>query len=182
MLRIIAGKWRSRVLLQPPTQITRPTIDRIREAIFSSIQFKIPNAIILDLCAGSGAFSFESLSRGATKALAVEANEKAVKVIKQNAADLQVTNIDVYQMDILSFLAQKKGMKFDIIFLDPPYENENLYNDALKLISENKMLNTLGIIVLEKSDRASINVPADLAVQKRKSYGKTVIWQLANNI
>lgn len=182
MLRIIAGKYRSRVLTQPPIQITRSTTDRIREAIFSSIQFKLPNAVVLDLCAGSGAFSFESISRGATKAVAVDLNEKAIKVIKKNAEDLQVNNIDVYQMDVLNFLAQKKGTKFDVIFLDPPYDNENLYNEALRIISENQLLNTLGIIVLEKSINVNINIPENLAVQKRKNYGKTVIWQLANNI
>ena len=88
MLRIIAGKYRSRILEQPPLSITRPTIDRAREALFNIIQNDIENSVVLDCFAGSGAFCFEAVSRGATKAIAIEKNPIAFAIIQKNLEKL----------------------------------------------------------------------------------------------
>ncbi|MEY3431872.1 MAG: ribosomal small subunit methyltransferase, partial [Bacillota bacterium] len=128
MLRIIAGKFRSRKLLQPSLKITRPTKDRVREAIFSAIGPKIIDAVVLDLFAGSGAFGFEALSRGARFVYINDHNPDAIKIIEANKFDLKIEETKISQLDALQFIqyAVKNKIQFDIVFLDPPYAYSEL--------------------------------------------------------
>ena len=148
-MRVITGKARGVTLKTPNGMQTRPTTDRVKEALFSIIQFDIPGARVLDLFGGTGQLGIEALSRGATKAVFVDAGEEACKLIRHN---LRLTKLEqeasVIRADYLDYLKRSKE-KFDIIFLDPPYAEVFLEN-ALKLVTEIDILQTNGIIITER--------------------------------
>lgn len=123
-MRIIAGDKRGLKLATLEGEDTRPTLERVKEAIFSSIQFVLPGANVLDLYAGSGQMGLEALSRGAVKSTFVDQNPEAIVVVRENCqhTDLYKQSI-VLTMNAQSFLAQCK-QKFDVIFLDPPYRKQ----------------------------------------------------------
>ncbi|WP_027120389.1 16S rRNA (guanine(966)-N(2))-methyltransferase RsmD [Mycoplasmopsis lipofaciens] len=181
MLRIISGKYRSRKIEQPDLEFTRPTTDRIREAIFSSIRQNIENKIILDLFSGSGAISFEAISNYCMKAIAVDNNNNAINIIKKNASILKANNIDIVKMDALQYLQNSTGRKFDYIFLDPPYDQYELLNNALQQIKINKYLNKNGLIIVETNDKSKIKIPDKFLIQKEKQYGKIFILFISKN-
>lgn len=172
MLRIIAGKYRSRVLEQPSMETTRPTIDRVREALFNIIQMDIPNSVVLDCFAGSGAFCLEAISRGAMKGVAIEKDKKAFEVITRNAQKLEVNNLDIKNMDSLTYLKNVKNVQFDFIYLDPPYKLDALY-EVMLLIYENQILKKYGKIIIETHFEKQIEVPKGLMIQDERIYGKT---------
>ncbi len=180
MLRIIAGKYGGRKIEQPSLDITRSTTDRIREAIFSSIQFDLNGAIVLDLFSGSGAFAFESVSRGAMKAIAVEKDRKAANIISKNKTMLGANNIDIFRMDARTFIESKKGTKFDFIFLDPPYKEIELYNETLSQILKAEILSNTGYIIIETIMPKNINIPKDFMIQRSKKYGKISVLLISN--
>ena len=144
-MRIISGSLRGRKLQTLPGNDTRPTTDNVKESIFNIVQFSIAGCCVLDLFAGSGQLGIECLSRGASKAVFVDKNRAAVDVIRKN---LQICGLksDVIQTDALSYL--KHSGKFDIVFLDPPYDS-SLYDPILKNINLFDILNEGGIIIVE---------------------------------
>ena len=148
-MRVITGRAKGVKLAAPDGLKTRPTTDRVKEALFSIVQFEIPGARVLDLFGGSGQLGIEALSRGATKAVFVDAGEEACKLIRHN---LRLTKLEqeasVIRADYLDYLKRSKE-KFDIIFLDPPYAEVFLEN-ALKLVTEIDILQTNGIIITER--------------------------------
>ena len=148
-MRVITGKARGVVLKTPDGLATRPTADRVKEALFSIIQFEIPCAKVLDLFGGTGQLGIEALSRGANSAVFVDKSNDACKLIREN---LRRTRLDaqgsVVCSDYSSYLKTCKE-KFDVIFLDPPYAEVFLEN-SLKMITEIDILQTGGIIVLER--------------------------------
>lgn len=172
MLRIIAGKYRSRILEQPPLSITRPTIDRAREALFNIIQNNIENSIVLDCFAGSGAFCFEAVSRGATKAIAIEKNPIAFAIIQKNLEKLNINNMEVKNMDSLNYLEHAKNIQFDFIYLDPPYKLDVL-KQCLDLIAKNQLLKKYGKIIIETNIDTTIDAPNELIIIDERIYGKT---------
>ncbi len=172
MIRIIAGKYRSRVLDQPSLSTTRPTIDRAREALFNIIQNKIENSIVLDCFAGSGAFCFEAISRGSTKAIAIEKDKDYFAIIIKNAEKLGANNIEIKNMDSLEYLKYSKNIQFDFIYLDPPYKLNVLYQ-CLELIVQNNILKKYGEIIIETHIDTKIDVPKDLMIKSERTYGKT---------
>ncbi len=180
MLRIIAGKYGGRQLEQPSLDTTRATTDRIREAVFSSIQFDIEGAIVLDLFSGSGAFSFESVSRGAMKAIAIEKDRKAASIIEFNKSTISANNVDIFKMDAISYIKSKAGAKFDFIFVDPPYEETELYNETLKSIKASDLLNSNGYIILETDDPKKLDIPEGFMIQRSKKYGKVTVLFISN--
>lgn len=175
MIRIIAGKYGKRQIKQPPSSITRPTMDKVREAVFSSIQFDLEGKIVLDLFSGSGAWSIESVSRYALKAIAVEIDIRAYKIIKENIENLNINNIDVYHTDALKFLQNSKGRKFDFIFFDPPFKEINVTNECLKTIKKNRILGEFGKIILETNAPEKIIIPEGMIIKKKKEYGEVTI-------
>ncbi len=175
MIRITGGENRSRLLETPNTTLTKPTMDRVREGVFSALGDAVSNAKVLDLFAGSGSYGFESLSRGAEFATFVESNYDAVKVIKRNAHALNRENIRVEISDVLAFLSGNPG-KFDIIFADPPYKLE-VYEKMVKVILEKNILNDNGIIVLESERELSIDESKFKKV-KIYNYGLAKIYIL----
>lgn len=122
-VRIIGGKWRGRLLRFPPAADLRPTPDRVRETLFNWLGQELSELTTLDLFAGSGALSFEALSRGAALAVAVDAGGTAVASLHDNAAVLGATGLEAHRADALAFL-RRETRGFDLIFLDPPFKDE----------------------------------------------------------
>ncbi len=175
MLRIIAGKFRSRKLIQPPLSITRSTKDRVREAVFSAIGSKVVNATVLDLFAGSGAYGLEAASRGAGFIYLNDQHQVAIKVIQANILSLKVEQTKVSQMDALEFIrmAIDNHFKFDIAFFDPPYAYAH-FQDLLSQFAKGNLLNAGGIIVYENESEVH-NLNEDKFVVKSYNYGRTVV-------
>lgn len=174
-MRVITGSARGAKLRTLDGLATRPTSDRVKEAIFNIIQFDIEGRRVLDLFGGSGQLAIEALSRGAAYAVLVDQNPQAVSVIKEN---LKKTKLDqkasVFQSDYLRFLSTTRD-RFDIIFLDPPYA-ENFIENALRKISEIDILTEGGIIVCERSRERSLPATVgDLICSKDYCYGKTAV-------
>ena len=148
-MRVITGKARGIQLKTPDGMQTRPTTDRVKEALFSIIQFDIPGAKILDLFGGTGQLGIEALSRGAKHAVFVDQSEQACRLIREN---LKRTHMEqesqVIRADYLEYIGRCRE-QFDIIFLDPPYAEVFLEN-ALKRITEIDILRSGGIIVAER--------------------------------
>lgn len=164
-MKIISGKYKGQKLNYNKL-ITRPTINRIKESIFSIIQLKIENAIVLDLFAGSGSLGIEALSRGAKECVFVEKDSQACKILLKNLNKLEIKNYTLIQANYLIAL-KKLNKKFDLIFLDPPYKY-NLTNEIeqLKLI-----MNKDSIIVYEHEIDLNINYQ----IIKQKQYGSKKI-------
>jgi 16S rRNA (guanine966-N2)-methyltransferase len=122
-VRIIGGKWRSRVLRFPPAAQLRPTPDRVRETLFNWLGQRLDGLACLDLFAGSGALGFEALSRGASRAVMVESDRAAAQALRENAKALEAAGVEVVQRDALAFLGEP-GEKFDVAFVDAPYATD----------------------------------------------------------
>lgn len=174
-MRIIAGEKKSRRIEAPEGTDTRPTADRIKEALFSILQRRLYDASVLDLYAGSGALSLEALSRGAASAQLVDKNFKACKVIRQNIQSLgyeekaQLMNTeDAKAVEMM----EEQGRTFDLIFLDPPYRM-NMTDMMGRL--EKKLLAEDGMIVCEHDRNTPPDTPPNLILQDRREYGNTGI-------
>ena len=150
-MRIIAGSRRGTKLYSLEGLNTRPSLDRVKEALFSIISFDIEDSVVLDLFSGSGALALESLSRGAKKAYLCDNNIKAVQVIKENVQktkfEKEAIVINKSYEKALDFL-KANDIKFDIVFLDPPYSTDYAI-EATKHLINNDMLNTGGFIIVE---------------------------------
>lgn len=174
-MRVITGKARGVQLKTPDGMLTRPTADRVKEALFSIINFDIPDANVLDLFGGTGQLGIEALSRGAKSATFVDQREDACRLIKEN---LRRTRLEgegkVLRADYLDYLKRCRD-KFDIILLDPPYAEVFLEN-ALKCITEIDILQTGGIIVTERP--LGKDLPFEFEGYTRSKdykYGKTLL-------
>lgn len=121
-LRIIGGEWRGRKLSFPPLEGVRPTPDRVRETLFNWLRDIIPGARCLDLFAGSGALGFEALSRGAAGAVMVDRHPQVVDQLRAHAEVLHADGAEVVQTDALQFLRRTPARPFDVVFLDPPFD------------------------------------------------------------
>ena len=148
-MRVITGKARGIQLKTPVGLLTRPTADRVKEALFSIINFDIPGAKVLDLFGGTGQLGIEALSRGAASAVFVDAREESCKLIREN---LKRTKLEkeakVVRSDYLDYLNRCRE-QYNIIFLDPPYAEVFLEN-SIKRITEIDILQSDGIIVAER--------------------------------
>jgi len=148
-MRVIAGSARGVQLKAPEGMKTRPTIDRVKEAMFSIIHFDIPGAKVLDLFGGTGQLGIEALSRGAASATFVDQSDAACRLIRENLRRTKFENMGkIVRGDYLEYLS-RCGEQYDIILLDPPYAEVFLEN-ALKRITEIDILRTGGIIVAER--------------------------------
>ena len=179
-MRVISGKARGVNLKTPEGVLTRPTIDRVKEALFSIINFDIPASNVLDLFGGTGQLGIEALSRGAKSAVFVDQREDACKLIKENLRRTKLEqDAKVVRMDYLNYLKRCRE-KYDIIFLDPPYAEVFLEN-ALKCITEIDILQSGGIIVAERP--LGKDLPWDFEGYTRSKdykYGKvllTIYWK-----
>lgn len=146
-MRVIAGRFKGRTLVAPE-QDARPTLDRMKETLFNILNFRLQDAAVLDLFAGSGQLAIESLSRGAKRAVLCDCGRDAVNAIKRNF-DKIGQKAEIYKCDYALCLS-KLDCQFDVVFIDPPYQS-GYYVNALTLIDKRQLLSTDGIIVCEHS-------------------------------
>ena len=174
-MRVITGKARGVQLKTPDGMLTRPTTDRVKEALFSIIQFELPGARVLDLFGGTGQLGIEALSRGAKEAVFVDAREDACKLILENLKRAKMEKEGkVVRSDYLDYLKRCRET-FDIILLDPPYAEVFLEN-SLKMITEIDILQSGGIIVAERPVGKELPWEFPGFTRSRDyTYGKTLL-------
>ena len=180
-MRVISGKARGVNLKTPAGTATRPTADRVKEAVFSIIQFDLPGATVLDLFGGTGQLGIEALSRGAKNAVFVDERDDACKLIREN---LKRTKLEgegrVIRSDYSAFLKSTSQI-FDIIFLDPPYAEVFLEN-SLNLITQIDILQSGGIIVTERPVEKELLLDfTGYNRSKDYKYGNTLITLFRKN-
>ena len=178
-MRIITGKAKGIALKTLEGEATRPTSERVKEAVFSMIQFDVENRNVLDLFAGSGQMALEALSRGASFATLVDKSRDAIKIITENAKKSKLdSSCAIYQSDYLDFMKRFSGQKFDIVFLDPPYAL-NMYKPALRAMIENNILKPSSIIICESDFESIFGDDKSLAdlfeIEKQSKYSRTYI-------
>ena len=177
-MRIISGKARGTKLYTLEGENTRPTLDRVKESIFNIIQSKLEDAQVLDLFAGSGAIGLECLSRGAKKAILCDKSKEAIQIIKKN---IQKTHMEektqLYNTDFETCLEKVKKEKFDLIYIDPPYET-NYIVKSLKKIIELGIVKEKSIIILETDDENRIQKEIktlEVKIVDKRKYGRAMI-------
>ena len=171
-MRVITGIARGRRLKEPNGMETRPTADRVKEGIFSSIQFEVEGRKVLDLFGGTGQMGIEALSRGAVHCTFVDLQKQAVGIIRENVTSTGFSDQStVIQGDALAFLSRCKE-KFDLIFLDPPY-GSGLLEKAMEIITTIDIVSENGIIVCENGPSSVWpEVKEPYRMQKEYRYGK----------
>lgn len=175
-MKIISGKYKGRVLEGFDIAGTRPTMDRVKESLFAMIQSYLEDATVLDLFAGSGNLGIEALSEGAQEIYLVDKNKKACQVIKRNINKIGIEASDIFCGDYKSALKkyQEQSIKFDIIFLDPPYQTD-LVKKSMEVIEKYELLSKNGIIVAESNTLDKIICSNKLEIVKSKKYGDKVV-------
>ena len=175
-MRVIAGKAKGTVLKTPDGMKTRPTADRVKEALFSIIQFDLPGAAVLDLFGGTGQLGIEAISRGARRAVFVDESEAACRLIRDNLKKARMEGEgEVIRGDYLAYLKRCRD-RFNLIFLDPPYA-EVFLETALVQISQIDILQTGGIIVTERPLGKELptelgDIPAPKTINMERSYSR----------
>ncbi len=170
-LRIVAGKWRSRLLDIAAVPGLRPTSARIRETLFNWLSPRIHGARCLDLFAGTGALGFEALSRGAAAVVFVENSARAARTLRANIAALDARDATVQQADALNWLASGEHAPFDIVFLDPPFAADIL-GELCRLLERHHLLADGALIYLEEDrSRPVAGLPDGWQLLKNKTAG-----------
>lgn len=180
MTRVIAGTAGGRRLRTPAGSGTRPTSDRVREALFSALAARdvLAGAAVLDLYAGSGALGLEAASRGAARVTLVEADRAAAGVIAANIADLGLGQAAVVATRVETHLARPADRAYDLVLLDPPYAvDEAELAAALAALAAGGWLADDALVVVERTRRAPEPTwPGRLVPEKVRRYGETVLW------
>lgn len=176
-MRIIAGRMKGTKLFTLDGLNTRPTLDRVKEPLFSIINFKLEDSVVLDLFSGSGALGLESISRGAKTAYLCDNSYNAIRIINQNVEKTKAQD----QVVVVSKSFEKvleecslKNIKFDIIFLDPPYKTDYA-EKATEIIIEKNLLNDNGIIIIETDAKEKVieNLQSiDITMYDERKYGR----------
>ncbi len=171
MIKVIAGKYRSRVLLTPLEE-TIPTKSIVRTSLANALMDKTVGASVLDLFAGSGALGIEELSRGAAHCVFVDKTPAAIAVINQNLDALKETNGEVVQGDFAEVLLKLAGRHFDIVLIDPPYAMKEVYRTVPAFLLDHGLLNPNAAVVLEYE--GTIEAPlARYSSSRAYNYGRT---------
>lgn len=172
-MRIISGTKRGYKLFDFSGQDIRPTTDRVKESMFNLIQEFIPEACVLDLFGGSGALTFEAISRGAKSGTIVDIDKNSISVINKNLDALGFTSVKVLNCDAHNFIKTTKD-KFSVIFLDPPY-NKGFIAPIIECIVEKELLSGDGIIVLESDFSDEHSEISGLSILKQRKYGRSYV-------
>lgn len=172
-MRIITGTARGKNLITLEGEDVRPTTERVKEALFSIIQFDVPGSKVLDAFAGSGQLGIEAISRGATSCTFVDSSKKAHDVQKENLKNAGLNSSSrVILSDSISFLSSCKD-KYDIVFLDPPYHNDVLDTALEKVVP---LISDTGIVICEHDRKKKMpEAFGDLELQKQYKYGKIML-------
>jgi len=172
-LRVISGTAGGLLLKSPKRHALRPTQDRIRQVIFSSLAEHVPGARVLDLFAGTGSFGIEALSRGATSATFVEQDKEAVQCIRDNLLHCHLQG-DVRQEDAMAFLDSAPSTPFDLIFADPPYmKSHGTLDDDPLLKKIESFLSPEGIFVWEHYAEREVQNARSWEIIRHRTYGET---------
>lgn len=167
-MKIIQGKHKGTILKGFDIDGTRPTMDRVKESLFAMIQNYIHDSIVLDLFSGSGNLGIEALSMGAKECYFVDKNSIACKTIKENLLKVREEG-KIFRLDYKEAL-KTFTTKFDLIFLDPPYDTDYI-NESIKLISDYNLLSDNGLIICETNDMNKIEIDSKYMTYKNKKYG-----------
>ena len=180
-MRIISGIFKGKSISFLKSKITRPLKDSVKENIFNIINhsnllnIKLPDANILDLYSGTGAFGIECISRGAKKTTFVEKNNYAIEILNKNLGSLSIKKkCLVIQSEINTFLNTKKSEKFNVIFLDPPFA-ESRYIEELKIIKKNKIYTKSHIIIIHREKKTIDDLDDVFTPLIIKEYGRSKI-------
>lgn len=183
MTRVVAGSAGGRRLVTPRGQATRPTSERVREAMFSTLTGMLGawhGVTVLDLYAGSGALGLEALSRGAARCVLVDNDRQAVAALKANVDATGLAGAVVTRADVPTLVSSPADARFDLVLLDPPYDLA--VGDLLGVLSDlvrNRWLARHAVVVVERSTRDAPPVwPAGLAEDRERRYGDTRLWYL----
>lgn len=170
MLRVIAGKFKSRKIKEVKSKLTRPTTDKNKEVLFNLLGQFFSGGAVLDLFAGSGSLGIEAISRGMESVDFVDKSYQAIKVIKTNINTLNLDKqANTYKTDAIKFLETCTN-SYDLILVDPPYKI-NLYQEILNLVTSRQILKINGIIVLESDKFTNIEPVKNLTVLQTKILG-----------
>ena len=176
-MRVVAGKYRAKKLNEFSLGSTRPTLDRVKEAIFSSIQFDLMGATVLDLFSGTGALGIEAISRGAKLTYFVDNEKKAVDIIKSNLKGI-TEDYKVCFCDYMTFLKENKNLKFNVVILDAPF-NTDFGLNAIQYILDNNLLNDGGIIMYEKAYETPFEMDKKGYSYTIKKYGTVGVVKIS---
>ncbi len=172
-MKVISGFLKGRSISGYNIIGTRPTMDRVKESLFGMIQEHVKGAIVLDLFAGSGSLGIEAISNGAKECYFIDNNKEVIQVLNKNVLNFDITGqARVRLLDWKRALNDffKMGVKFDIIFVDPPYEYD-VYEKVIRKVIELNLLQSGGIIVLEHRNLLLKNNYGELSLYKEKKYG-----------
>jgi 16S rRNA (guanine966-N2)-methyltransferase len=181
MTRIIGGTAGGRRLKTPGGEATRPTSDRVREALFSTLEAQLGSLTglrFLDLYAGSGAIGLEAMSRGAGVVTSIESDRRTARLVQDNASTLGFRKVEVMAQSVARALGLHPRSPYDVVFADPPYPmgNEEV-EKALALLLDHEWLAAGAVLVVERSARSvEPTWPAGLVREREKRYGETVLW------
>ncbi len=183
MTRVIAGTAGGRSLRTPPGSGTRPTSERVREALFSALDARgaVRGARVLDLYAGSGALGIEAASRGASDVVLVESDRRAAEVAAGNTRDLRLPRVRVVRREVLAHLGTAPSQRFHLVLLDPPYDlGEEALAAVLARLADGWLAED-AIVVVERSSRSPEPAwPGGLERRGRaRRYGETTVWLAA---
>lgn len=179
MTRIIAGSARGRRLTVPPGNSTRPTSDRVREALFSALTAELggfEGIRVLDLYAGSGALGLEALSRGAGHARLIESDPRAVGVIRENVEQLALPGAVVVQATVERELSAPPDTRYDLVLADPPYALDAAELTAVLTALTRGWLAADAVVVIERDRRGPVAWPDGLIASRERRYGETMLW------
>ena len=175
-MRVIGGEARGRRLYAPKGIATRPTPDRVREAIFNILSARIAGAHVLDIFAGTGAMALEALSRGAASAVLIDNGPGAVLAIKRNIENTRCADrARLIAKDWRDALKSLRGERFSLVFADPPHHMPDLHLQALAALDEYNLLKNSGIVVLEHARVNTPVLPARYGIYDARRYGETMI-------
>lgn len=184
-MRVIAGKARGKRLKAPPGDTTRPVTDMIKEALFNVWGESIQGAAFLDLFAGSGSMGIEALSRGARNVIFVDNNARAVGIIKENLLNCHFSEgFEVHRNDVFRAIniLQTRGTKFDLIYVDPPFTNEAIFDKVMKVLDEAQILEQNGIMVIRTYKKKTLPMSLNhLSKYRSNDYGESVLHYYRSN-
>jgi len=178
-MRIISGKLKGKKILLPKDKLTRPLRDLVKESIFNLLEhsnklnISTTNANVLDLFSGSGSFGLEIISRGAEKVTFVENYSPAYEILSKNIINLQCQNkTEIINANCFDYIDKlnKEEMKFDLIFLDPPFKEKKI-NNLIENIKNKELLNKDGIIILHRHKKDDVMLTSNLNIIEQRSYG-----------
>ncbi len=174
-MRVIAGTAKGRTIEAPAGLDTRPVTDKIRQSLFNIWQFDIPGSRFLDLFSGSGSMGIEALSRGAERSVMVEKRKDAADIIRKNLNSLGLmTNAVVLQEDVFDAVKrlERKGEKFDTIYLDPPYTVDEIFEPVMELMGQTELLDPEGVLVIRtRKEKEMKDRYGNLEKYREKVYG-----------